>query len=73
MERSDTHQLLSYVLLTDVKRCGFVFPWPNSRVKIIDATETASLPLAIESPDYYELILGNDLDNASEAFQQILP
>ena len=71
--RSDTHQLLSYVLLTDVKRCGFVFPGPNSRAKIMDATETASLPLAVESLDYYELILGNDLDNASEAFQQILP
>lgn len=65
--------MLSYVLLTDVKRYGFVFPWPNSRAKIIDATETASLPLAVESLDYYELILGNDLDNASEAFQQILP
>jgi len=71
--RSDTHQLLSYVLLTDVKRCGFAFPGPNSRAKIMDATETASLPLAVDSLDYYELILGNDLDNASEALQQILP
>ena len=71
--RSDTHQLLSYVLLTDVKRCGFAFPGPNSRAKIMDATETASLPLAVDSLNYYELILGNDLDNASEALQQILP
>lgn len=71
--RSDTHQLLSYVLLTDVKRCGFAFLGPNSRAKIMDATETTALPLAVDSLNYYELILGNDLDNASEALQQILP
>lgn len=39
----------------------------------MDATETTSLPLAVDSLNYYELILGNDLDNASEALQQILP
>ena len=71
--RSDTHQLLSYVLLTDVKQCGFAFPGSKSRAKIMDATETTSLPLAVDSLNYYELILGNDLDNASEALQQILP
>lgn len=71
--RSDTHQLLSYVLLTDVKRCGFVFPGVNSCAKIMDATETVSLPLAVDSLDYYELILGNDLDGASEALRQVLP
>ena len=71
--RSDTHQLLSYVLLTDVKRCGFAFPGANSRAKIMDATGTASLPLVADSLDYYELILGNDLGKASEALKQILP
>lgn len=71
--RSDTHQLLSYVLLTDVKRCGFAFPGTNSRTKIMNATETASLPLSVDLLNYYELILGNDLDNALEALQQILP
>ncbi len=71
--RSDTHQLLSYVLLTDVNRCGFVFPGSNSHAKVLDATGITSLPLAVDSLDYYELILGNDLDNASEALQQILP
>lgn len=71
--RSDTHQLLSYVLLTDVKRCGFAFPGSSSYAKIMDATETVSLPLAVDSLDYYELVLGNDLDNASETLQQILP
>lgn len=71
--RSDTHQLLSYVLLTDVKRCGFAFPGALSRAKIMDATETAALPIAVDALDYYELILGNDLDNAKEALEQILP
>ncbi len=71
--RSDTHQLLSYVLLTDVKRCGFAFPGVDSYAKIMDATETASLPLAVDSLDYYELIIGNDKDNATEALKQILP
>ncbi len=71
--RSDTHQLLSYVLLTDVKRCGFVFPGEYCRAKIMDTTETSSLPLAVNSLNYYELILGNDIDNVSEALKQILP
>ena len=41
--RSDTHQLLSYVLLTDVKRCGFAFPGSNSRAKIMNDLPVSSL------------------------------
>ena len=70
--RADTHQLLSYVLLTDVKRCGFAFPGPYCHAKIMDTTEKASLPLAVDSLDYYEIILGNDLEFATEALQQML-
>lgn len=71
--RSDTHQLLSYVLLTGVSRCGFVFPGANSQAKIMASTKAASLPLAVDSLNYYEIILGNDIENASEALKQILP
>ena len=70
--RSDTHQLLSYVLLTDVKRCGFVFPGVKNRIKLMNATGTPSLPLAVDLLEYYELILSNDLDNASEILKQII-
>ena len=71
--RADTHQLLSYVRLTGVKKCGFAFPGSESRVKIMRSTETAALPLAVDSVDYYELIFGNDSENAADALNQILP
>ena len=71
--RADTHQLLSYVLLTGVKKCGFAFPGSESRTKIMRSTETAALPLAVDSVDYYELIFGNDADNAAEVLTAILP
>ena len=37
------------------------------------STETAALPLAVDSIDYYELIFGNDSDNVAEALRPILP
>ena len=70
--RSDTHQLLAYVLLTGVKRCGFAFPGISSHAKIMSATETTSLPLAVDSLKYYELILGNDTEDLSDSLEQIL-
>lgn len=71
--RADTHQLLSYVLLSGVKKCGFAFPGSKSRAKIMRSTETAALPLAVNSVDYYELILGSDSDNVAGALNQMLP
>ena len=71
--RADTHQLLSYVLLTGVKKCGFAFPGAESKAKIMRSTETAALPLAVDSIDYYELIFGNDSDIVAEALRPILP
>ena len=70
--RADTHQLLSYVLLTGVKKCGFAFPGSESRTKIMRSTETVALPLAVDSVDYYELIFGNDADNAADVLTAIL-
>lgn len=57
--RSDSHQLLSYVLLTNVKRCGFIFPGERTWVKTMSSGEPY-LPLASSDTRYYELILGND-------------
>ena len=71
--RTDTHQLLSYVLLTGVKKCGFAFPGSESRVRIMRSTGTSALPLSVNSVDYYELIFGNDSDHVAEALNQILP
>lgn len=71
--RADTHQLLSYVLLTGVKKCGFAFPGAESKAKIMRSTETAALPLSVNAINYYELIFGNDSDNAAEVLKTILP
>lgn len=58
--RSDSHQLLSYVLLTGVKRCGFIFPGEITKLKQMKSTNNTYLPLSAESVQYYELIMGND-------------
>lgn len=71
--RSDTHQLLSYVLLTGVKRCAFAFPGNVCHAKIMSATNSVDLPLNVDSLNYYEVIIGNDLSNANEVISKILP
>ena len=63
--RADSHQLLSYVLLTGVKRCGFIFPGEVTRLKQMECTNDFYLPLSAEPVQYYELIMGND-GNADE-------
>ena len=37
------------------------------------STETAALPLSVNAINYYELIFGNDSDNAAEVLKTILP
>lgn len=72
--RPDTHQLLSYVLLTDVKNCGFVFPGAAMQVKKMLTTNSYTLPLAAAKPlNYYELIIGNDVDESADVMSWILP
>lgn len=63
--RADSHQLLSYVLLTGVKMCGFIFPGEVTRLKQMESTQDFYLPLSAEPVRYYELIMGND-GNADE-------
>lgn len=61
--RTDSHQLLSYVLLTGVEKCGFVLPGRQTRLKDMRAGDY----LVLNSPfsqqlKYYELILGDKID-----------
>jgi 5-methylcytosine-specific restriction endonuclease McrBC regulatory subunit McrC len=61
--RSDSIQLLSYVLLTGTDRCGFVFPGTKTTIKQMRGKDNLSLntPLLNELK-YFELILGNIQD-----------
>lgn len=56
--RFDTHQLLSYVLLTGVQKCGFIFPGMETKVKQMVTSEAGYLPLCPKDLKYYEMILG---------------
>lgn len=57
--RNDTHQLLSYALLTSVDRCGFIFPGTVSDVKTMRSGSDHVL-ISNGKLKYYELILGDD-------------
>ncbi len=70
--RSETHQLLSYVFLTGVDDCGFIFPGEITHTKIMQTTNDSSLPLAAEPLRYYELIFGNDTSNTKNIIDGIL-
>ena len=62
--RNDSHQLLSYVLLTGVKKCGFVFPGTVTSLKTMRGNNKLDLESPLLSPlNYYELILGNMIDD----------
>ena len=69
-ERADSHQLLSYVLLTGAKRCGFIFPGSTTQMKPI-GQEAGYLNLSPADLRYYELILGND-QNSGEIEKLLL-
>lgn len=59
--RGDSHQLLSYVLLTGAPRCGFVLPGRQTAAKQMGDSGFMELctPL-MQQLKYYELILGNE-------------
>lgn len=65
--RADSLQLLTYVLLTGVNKCGFVFPGAETYLKQMRTSGTAYLPLQTPTMNdlkYYELLLGNSLSKA---------
>lgn len=60
--RTDSLQLLSYVLLTGVNRCGFVFPGTQTEIKQMKTSGTDYLSLQtpfVAELKYYQLILGD--------------
>lgn len=68
--RADSHQILSYVLLTGVEKCGFIFPSAETRLKTMKSTNANFLPINTENVSYYELLLGNEIDE--EEIKKIL-
>lgn len=61
--REDSHQLLSYTLLTGAAKCGFVMPGVNTAIKDMGGKDY----LLIETPliqqlKYYELLLGETMN-----------
>ena len=58
--RADSHQLLAYVFLTGVKKCGFIFPGTETYLKTIGAGEN-ELKLGDGNTKYYELILSDNI------------
>ncbi len=74
--RNDTLQLLSYVLLTGAKRCGFIFPSSQTKLKEIVRDESHMLlhsPI-IEDLKYYEILLSSSFDNSEliQTFESFL-
>ncbi len=63
--RDDSHQLLSYVLLTGVDRCAFILPSTETKVREMDTTGVNYLPLASGNLRYYEMLLGNHCDSSA--------
>lgn len=60
--RTDTLQLLSYVLLTGVNRCAFVFPGTQTEIRQMKTSGTDYLPVQtpfVDELKYYQLILGD--------------
>lgn len=60
--RTDSLQILSYVLLTGVNKCGFVFPGTQTEIKQMKTSGTDYLPLQtpfVSELKYYEIILGD--------------
>lgn len=68
--RADSHQILSYVLLAGVEKCGFVFPDVETRLKTMKCTNDNFLPINTENVSYYELLLGNIINE--EEIKKIL-
>lgn len=62
-DREDSHQLLAYALLTGVKRCAFIMPNTDTRIRKMQSTSMDYLPLSSEELRYYELYLGDSCDN----------
>ena len=63
--RSDSHQLLAYVLLTGAQKCGFILPGNETVLREMKTTKEKFLHLSPPNIRYYELLLGIN-DNSSD-------
>lgn len=57
-DRGDSHQLLSYALLTGADRCGFIFPGEGTGLKELRASEYLDIGAQDRKLQYFELLLG---------------
>ena len=63
--RSDSQQLLTYVLLTGVDKCGFVMPRNITDVKSMGGSDYMELSSPLfRVLKYYELLLGNTVNQS---------
>ena len=73
--RDDTHQLLSYVLLTGAQKCGFIFPNSanpsNTEIKSFGEKKDY-LTLRPGNIFYNEILLGNNVKNLDSIILEIL-
>lgn len=63
--RNDSLQLLSYVLLTGVSHCGFVFPSSATEIKRFKGGGAEYLKIGtplLDELKYYELLIGEDVE-----------
>ena len=72
--RNDSHQLLSYVLLTGVSKCGFIFPGSITNIKQMNNNQSNFLQInsnVLPDLQYCEIILGNNpqRDELESVFQ----
>lgn len=64
-DRADSHQLLTYVLLTGANKCGFIFPGETTKVHEMKTTGKDYLFLSTDDLKYYELFL-SETSNETE-------
>lgn len=69
-DRSDSHQLLAYVLLTGADRCAFILPSTETKVREMETTGDMFLNLVSGDVRYYEMLLGDG--NDSTALKSVL-
>lgn len=63
-DRSDSHQLMTYVLLTGVQKCGFIFPGKTTKVREMKSSGDDYLCLSPKNLRYYEMFLGGICNDA---------
>ena len=69
-DRSDSHQLLAYVLLLGVEKCAFILPGSRTDLREMSSSQQRYLPLSPGNLRYYEMTLGNQ--GSTEELKRIM-